>query len=226
MVRITKAELNNLNNDFSGFKTRIVESKRKDNTYFITQLNHYQKKYIKAGLGKSFAENIFEFAEKMRKIGIQDFPGMIFGNLMKMPFLKPKAKEFYALKGLEYAQEQGDTIHVFARLVDLEKIYKQNKDTHNYTRVLFQEEKTLNKICNDFKGAKRSYKTYLRGHNQLKRYEIELAKTRVDIAKVILKTNPKQAQIILEKAKIIFEREGRQKEADFVNLLLSELLEK
>ena len=52
---------------------------------------------------------------------------------------------------------------------------------------------------------------------------MELAKTRVDIAKVILKTNPKQAKIILDKAKSLFEREGRQKEVDFVNLLLSEL---
>ena len=54
---------------------------------------------------------------------------------------------------------------------------------------------------------------------------MELAKTRVDIAKVILKTNPKQAKIILEKARTQFEKEGRQKEVDFVDLMLSELTE-
>ena len=225
MIKITNAELRNLNNDFRRFQTRIVESRKQDNTYFVSQMNQFQKKYKKAGLEKSFAGNIFDFAEKMRKIGIDDFPGIIFSNLMKMPFLKPEIREFYAIKGLEYAQEKGDDIHALARLVDLEKLYKQNKDTHKYTRILFQQEKALIKICNDFKSAKRNYKTYSREHSPLKQYEMELAKTRVDIAKVILKTNPKQAKIILEKARTQFEKEGRQKEVDFVNLMLSELVE-
>ena len=223
MIKITASELNSLNNDFRRFQTRIIQSKRQDNTYFVSQISHFGKQYKKAGLESNFASNIYEFAEKMRKIGIDDLPGIIFSHLIKLPFLKPQVRELYALKGLEYAQEQGDIIHILARLVDLEKLYKQNKDSHNYTKVLFQQEKALASICNDFKYAKRNYRTYSREHNQLKHYEIELAKTRVDIAKVILKTNPKQAKIILEKARTIFEREGRQKEVDFVNLMLSEI---
>ena len=136
MIKITNAELHNLNNDFRRFQTRIVESRKQDNTYFVSQLSQFQKKYKKAGLERSFAGHIFDFAEKMRKIGIEDFPGIIFSNLVKMPFLKPQVREFYAIKGLEYAQENGDAIHALARLVDLEKLYKQNKDTHKYTRIL------------------------------------------------------------------------------------------
>ena len=103
-------------------------------------------------------------------------------------------------------------------------MYKQNKDTHKYTRVLFREEKILDNICSNYKSAKQNYKTYSRENSPLKKYEMELAKTRVDIAKVILKNNPEQAKIILKKARVIFEREGRQKEVDFVNLMLSEIL--
>ena len=223
MIRITNAELHNLNIDFRKFQTRIAESKRQDNTYFISQLNKYQKVYKKAGLEKNFAENIFNFAENMRKIGIDDLPGIIFSTLMKMPFLKPEVKEHYALKGLEYAQEKGDVIHQLARLVDLEKMYKQNKNTHKYTRILFQQEKVLINICNNFKSAKRNFKTYTRENNQLSHYEMELAKTRVDIAKVILKSNPNLAKTLLEKSGKIFERENRQKEVDFINLLLEQI---
>lgn len=223
MIRITNAELHNLNNDFRKFRTKISESKRQDNTYFISQLNKYHKIYKKAGLEKSFADNIFNFAQYMRKIGIEDLPGIIFSTLMKMPFLKPELKELYALKGLEYAQEKGDVIHQLARLVDLEKMYKQNKNTHKYTRILFQQEKVLINICNNFKSAKRNFKTYARENNQLNHYEMELAKTRVDISKVILKSNPGQAKILLEKAGKIFERENRQKEVDFVNQLLNQI---
>ncbi len=223
MIKITNAELHNLNNDFRKFQTRIAESKRQDNTYFISQLNKYQKVYKKAGLEKNFAENIFNFAENMRKIGIDDLPGIIFSTLMKMPFLKPEVKEHYALKGLEYAQEKGDVIHQLARLVDLEKMYKQNKNTHKYTRILFQQEKVLINICNNFKSAKRNFKTYKRENNQLSHYEMELAKTRVDIAKVILNSNPNLAKTLLEKSGKIFERENRQKEVDFINLLLEQI---
>lgn len=224
MIKITSAELKILNNDFRQFQSRISQSKKQDMTYFVSQMSRFEKRYKKAGLERSFASSIFEFAQSMRKLGIEDFPGIIFSSLMKMPFLKPNVKEFYALKGLEFAEEQCDTIHTLARLVDLEKLYKKSGDNHKYTRILFRQEKVLEKICNDFKGAKRNFKTYSRNHSQLKQYEIELAKTRVDIAKVILKSNPKQAKIILEKARMIFEREDRQKEVDFVNLMLSEII--
>lgn len=223
MIKISNVELHTLNNDFRRFQTRISQSRKQDTTYFVSQMSQFEKRYKKAGLERSFANSIFEFAQNMRKLGIDDLPGIIFSSLMKMPFLKPNVKELYALKGLEFAEEQGDSIHILARLVDLEKLYKQTKETHKYTRILFQQEKVLISICNDFKGAKRNFRTYSREHSALKQYEMELAKTRVDIAKVILKNNPKQAKIILEKAKTTFEREGREKEVSFVNLMLSEI---
>ena len=223
MMRISKAEFKILNNDFMRFQTRITQSKKQDNTYFVSQMNHFEKRYKKAGLENQFAISIFTFAEKMDKLGINDLPGIIYSSLMKMPFIKSEVKELYALKGLEYAQNQGDSIHTLARLVDLEKIYKKNGNTHKYTRILFQEEKVLVNICSNFKNAKESYKTYSREHSRLKKYETELAKTRVDIAKVILNTNPKQAKILLTKARKFFCSEKRNKEVDFVDLMLSEL---
>ena len=223
MIKISNAELNTLNADFYRFKTKIANNKKQDKTYFVSQMRQFEKRYKKAGLEKSFAGNIFDFAAMLQKLEVADLPGIIYSTLMKMPFIKPHLKEVYALKGLEYAESQGDLIHVLSRLVDLEKLYKQNKDTHKYARVLFRQEKVLVNICNDFKNAKKNYKTYAREYSPLKKYEMELAKTRVDIAKVVLEQNPKQAKIILEKARITFEKEERHKEVDFVDLMLSEI---
>ncbi len=47
MIKISNSELHNLNNDFRRFQTRIVESRKQDNTYFISQLSQFQKKYKK-----------------------------------------------------------------------------------------------------------------------------------------------------------------------------------
>jgi hypothetical protein len=223
MIRISEAEFNILNNDFRRFQARITQSRKQNTTYFVSQMNQFEKRYKRAGLEHCFAGNMFEFAQKMREIGIADLPGIIFSALMKMPFIKPQVKEVYALKGLEYAEEKGDSIHALARLVDLEKLYKQNGDTHKYARIMFKQEKVLIDICNDFESAKQNFHTYSREHNQHRHYEMELAKTRVDLAKVILKTNSKQARILLDKARKIFKRENRQKEVDFINLMLSEI---
>lgn len=223
IMKIPKPDVKTLNADFQLFKSRITQSRKQDTTYFVSQISKFEKRYKKAGLERSFAENIFRFAEQMKDMGIADFPGIIYSSLMKMPFIKPQVKEFYAKKGLEYAREQGDLIHMLSRLVDLEKMYKQSGETHKHTDTLFEQEKVLSQICRNFKDAKKNYKTHTRGHSPLKKYEMELAKTRVDISKVLLKKNPSRAKSLLIKARKIFEREGRDKEVEFVNLMLSEI---
>lgn len=223
MIRTNGAELAILNKQFEQFQTRIKHSKKQDCTYFISQLGKYEKKYKQQGLERSYAESIFSFAEALRRMGINDLPGIIYSNLMKMPFLNPQIKEFYAKKGLMYAQDQGDLLHILARLVDLEKIYKQTKQNHKQKMILFEEEKVLMNICSNFSNARDSYRTYSRPNSSRKKYELELAKTRVDIAKFILKTAPNQARTKLIKARRVFERESRVKEVGFVDLLLSEI---
>ena len=223
MTRIVNTKLNNLNNDFYRFQARILQSKKQNNMYFVTQLSKYQKLYRKAGLENNFAENIFNFAENMKKVGIEDLPGIIYSALVKMPFLTYKEKEKYALKGLSYAEQQGDYIHMNARLVDLGQLYHQMNYHSKYVNVVFNKAKVLEKICDDFKEAEDGYKTYSKNHNTLRKYEIELAKARIDIAKVVKKTNPLQAKEELKKARVILERENEQKAVDFVDFLLSEV---
>lgn len=226
MIKISNSELNILNDNFGKFQQQIKKQTKGQNfSFFISQIAQFEKQYKKAGLERSFAQNLFVFAQQMRKLGINEFPGMIFSHLSKMPFLKPHVKEYYARTALEFAREQGDSIHILARLVDLEKIYIQSGDKYKRTGILFAEEKVLIDICTDYKNAKNKYKTHSRRISPLNKYEMELAKTRVDIAKVVMKNNPKQAKILLDKALTIFQRENRTKEVDFVNLMLSELQE-
>lgn len=223
MTRIINTQPANLDKDFYRFQARIIQSRRQNNTYFVSQLSRYQKLYRRAGLENQFAENIYKFAENMANLGIENFPGIIYSALVKMPFLTYKEKEKYALKGLSYAEQQGDYIHINARLVDLGQLYHQMNYHSKYVNVVFRKAKVLEKICDDFKEAEESYKTYNKKHSDLRKYELELAKARIDIAKVVKNTNPIQAKEELKKARVIFERENMQKEIDFVDFLLSEV---
>ncbi len=223
MIKISKTELSTLNEKIYRFRNGIEKSKHQDLNYFVTQLSGFQRQYKKAGLERSFAQNIFTFAESLRKMGIPDCPGIIYSYLMKMPFLKSNVKEFYARKALDYAYEKGDSIHILARLVDLEKLYLQTGQKHRRKNVLIAQEQELVRMCSNFREAKQNFRTFSRVNNKKQRYEMELAKTRVDIAKIIMKEEPQKAGRILMKARKTFVRTKRQKEVEFVDMMLSQL---
>lgn len=226
MAKVDPIALNTLNKNFRIFQKRMIEQKSPKPEYVISQLNQYEKKYRKMGLEKNFAGGLFSFAEKLDRRGNCDLPGIIYSCLIKMPFLSAPVKEQYALRGLDFAREQGDLIHQLARIIDLKIIYKQLKQDHNYKAILFEEEKVLRTICGNFRSAKENFKTYSRNHSPKSKYELELAKTRVDIAKIVMKNNPNKALAILTKARAAFEKLERPKEVEFVNTMLKQISER
>lgn len=223
MIHVDKSAVVNLNKEFKAFQTGVLNSKKHNVGDFVCCLSRFEKRYKKNRQAESYAKNLFSFAELLSKNGVKDYVGIIYSALMKMPFIQPQAKELYASKALEYARNQGDSIHALARLVDLKILYKQTKQNRKYTQTLFEEEKELIKICSNFRGAKENYRTCSREHSPLRKYELQLAKTRVDIAKVLLKSNPNRAAALLNKARKIFEQEGREKEVKFVDMMLDEI---
>lgn len=223
MTKITKAELYTLNNEFQRFRNGFNQARKHDKDYFIVQVKKFEKKYKKAGLEKNFAEILFSFAEQMRKNGIPDFPGMIYSTLIKMPFLTYERKEVFIINAIDFAREQNDPMHTLARIVDLKILYKQQEQSHKYTQTLFEEEKVLIQICNNFKRAQKNFRTHVFQNSPLKKYQLQLAKVRVDIAKVLIKKEPHRAKAILLKARPVFQNQEHTKEVDFVDTLLSEL---
>lgn len=225
MTRIINTELNNLNRDFYKFQTKVIKSNKQNNAAFISSLCKYQKLYKKAGSENNFVENLDSFAEIMKKAGIENLPGIIYSTLVKLPFITPEAREMYALKGLNYAEQQGDSIHTLARLSNLEILYKQagRARAHAHLNILLRKVGVLTEICNNFENAVEGYKTFNKKHRTLTDYKLELARTRVGIAKSMKNTSPKHAIYELEKAREILKHENKQKEVDFVDLMLSQI---
>ena len=226
MTSINKVTITNLNNEFQQFRTSILQSKTQNGTYLISQLSQYEKKYAKLGCSTNFAQMLYSFAQILKKQGLTDLAGIILSNLIKLPFIKPQVKEMYINSTLEIYRESGDSLHALARLVDLKILYKQTKQNHKYMQTLFDEEAELRKICANFKTAKQNFRTYSRINSLQSTYELELAKVRVDISKMLLNKNPKKAEALLNKARATFIKAGREKEVIFVNTLLSEISSK
>jgi len=223
MPSIDRINFNILNRNFQAFQQSMLSNKAPKPVYIISQLSKYEKEYKRLGLERGYAGSLFTFANLMEKTGHSDIPGIIYSNLIKMPFLTPNIKEHYILKALDYSRKNGDAIHEHARLVDLKILYKQTKQSHKYKDVLMAEEDVLTYICSNFKEAKANFRTYSRGQSSIKKYKLELAKTKVDIAKFIMKTNPKRAKAMLYKAREIFVKYEKFNETEFVTMMLSQI---
>jgi hypothetical protein len=223
MIKITQASPEMLNSKFSRFARTTLYGQNKDATYLISQMKQYEKSYKKLGMLDVFSESAARLADGLNHRGLDDFAGIIYSNLVKLPNISPKQREIYAQRALEVAQKQGDLLHTLARIVDLKRVYKDNGRKRQVIDTLLLEEKQLIAIIKDFEKTKQSYRTYNRGVNTLEIYQQRLAMARVDIAKGLMHSNPEAAERKLQLAIPIFEHFGREKELNFAYTILGQL---
>ncbi len=193
--------ISTLDSNFSKFAQNTMARRRPDRNYVISQLKHYQTQYNKNGLFNDYLVRLEAFALGMEETGLLDIAGMVFSKLAKLP-TTDEMKEQFLRGGLRVARKQRDPIHILARIVDLKKLYEKNGDTHSRFKMLFAEESALTDIVGNFRQAKEKYRTVSKQSSSLNRYIIQLARTKVEIAKML---RPKEAYPMLLEAKSLFE---------------------
>ncbi len=223
MMKISQSSPEVLNRKFNKFSSMMMRGQHRDTTYVVSQLKQYEKQYKKLNLLDVFSENIAQLADSLHHREMDDFAGIIYSSLVKMPNISPKQREIFAQRALEVAQTQGDSLHTLARIVDLKKVYQKNGRKRQVIDTLFLEEKQLMAIIKDFEKSKGSYKTYSREASTLETYELRLAMARVDIAKGLMNSNPLAAERKIQYAIPTFEKFGRDKEIQFARTLLGQL---
>lgn len=209
--------ISTLDKKFAAFAQSTMARRRPDRNYVISQLQHYQTQYNKNGLFKDFLLRLEAFALGMEDSNLLDIAGMVFSKLAKFP-TTDEMKEQFLRGGLRIARKQRDPIHILARIVDLKKLYESNGNNNQRFKMLFQEEKALTNIVENFEKAQGSYRTVAKGTASIDKYRLQLARTKVDIAK---KLRPCDAYARLIEAKAIFADLCCQKELRFVEKMLS-----
>lgn len=226
MMKIHQLTPEILNSRFNRFSKMTINGQHRDATYIISQMKQYEKQYKKVGMLDVFCEQTARLADALHHRGLNDFAGILYSNLVKLPNIPPRQREVFAQRALEVAQIQGDLLHTLARIVDLKKVYQNNGRKRQVIDALFLEEKQLMAIIKDFEKTKKSYKTYNRGVSPLETYRLRLAMARVDIAKGLMNSNPTTAENKIKLAIPTFKQFGREKELEFANVLLSQLTTK
>lgn len=211
--------ISTLDKKFTAFAQNTMARKRPDRNYVISQLKHYQTQYNKNGFFQDFLLRLEDFALGMEDVNLLDLAGMVFSKLAKLP-TTDEMKEQFLRGGLRIARKQGDPIHVLARIVDLKKLYEQNGNSYQRFKMLFPEERALTDIVENFGKAKGRFRTVSKDHSSLEKYRLQLARTKVDIAK---KLKPEDSYLKLIEARRIFTDLGCPKEVQFVERMMSKL---
>lgn len=225
MINVKNSDIAILNNKFSHFARQTLNNKRPDVHYVSSQLQRYGNQYRRLNTLENFFKNASELAKGLELRGLNDIAGIIYSGLVKIPNLPLEVKEDIILKGLENAKNNGDSIHVLARTVDLKYLYKNCRVKKKYIRTLFEEEKILKSIVNEYEKTKKAYRNVARSVSPLEKYNFKLATSKVDLGKALLRTNPETAFAKLEEAQRIFLKQKKNKEADFCADLISQILE-
>lgn len=226
MIKIINSSPEVLNSKFNRFSRMMINGQHRDSTYVISQMRQYEKQYKKVGMLDVFCDQTSKLADALHHRGLDDFAGILYSNLVKLPNISPKQKEVFAQRALEVAQNQGDMLHTLARIVDLKKVYQNNGRKRQVIDALLLEEKQLLAIIKDFEKTKRSYRTYNRGVSSIETYQLRLAMARVDIAKGLMNSNPEAGERKVLLAIPAFEALGREKEARFAQNILQQLQQK
>ncbi len=225
MINIKNTDLITLNNKFSHFARESLNNKRPDAQYVSSQLKRYENQYKRINALESFIENTSKLVNGLESRGLNDIAGIIYSGLVKIPTLSYEIKENIILKGLKNAKNNGDNVHILARIVDLKYLYKNCKAKKKYIKTLFEEEKILKSIVSEYEKNKSAYRTVARSMSTIEKYNFKLATSKVDLGKALLRTNPEMAYVKLEEAQRIFLKQKKNKEVDFVADLISQILE-
>ena len=83
--------------------------------------------------------------------------------------------------------------HTIARLECLHKEYKKNGNTEKLRKVLVREESELKEVITNFDELIKTYKSINEKEKDVENYKDLLATTQIDLANVLLKSDPKKA---------------------------------
>lgn len=217
-----KTELSILTGKFKQFGKATLQQKNPDKTYIASQLSRYQKQYRRMGREDIYVSESLSLAENFSQVGMNDFTGIIYSGLIKIPSIPVELKEYIIKKAFEVANKSGDKVHALARIADLKILYKNEKSKKKYVKTLFEEEKLLTEIVNNYSNTISGHRTVGRSVGEIKTYKFRLGASKTDLAKAHLRTNPELSRRKAEEATMIFDQLGRLREAAFANSLISQ----
>lgn len=211
--------------DFKKFSEFVMQNQKQMTPMeFSKQLGEVQRGYRIAKQRELFCQEADKLADKLVESENGDFAGIIYSAITKLTEFFPKELEIYAQKGAKVAEANGDYLHLMSRLNNLRKVYIDRYDQlYNYINTLYAQERCLKKITGSYDTITQQYKTVTRKAAPKETYENMLACVRTELAKLIWKKHPHQAEQKFLEARKIFEQKGQQQSLEYIDFMLTKI---
>lgn len=206
--------------------SRFIEQKRGQISPrdFADEFGKIKKHYLASRQRDTFCSEADSLASKMIEEKNIDFAGIILSSLCKLTQYFPEQLEYFALKGLQVARLNKDPVHIMARLNDLRKIYYRRPDKlYEYLQVLYQQEKCLKTLTQNYEHSKDAFQTLSRRIAPKRDYDLMLAHVQTEIGKITKRKKPFNAQTMLISARATFEARGYKQNVEYIDMLLNEI---
>ncbi len=183
------------------------------------------KTFYKNGMSDEFYNNTNKLCVHLLKNGRLKLANVLLGELGKIYLRLGKISEAETTinKSLTISKLFNDEIHVFARLTDLEFLYKDSNRQDKLIKILKEKIKTAEIILKDYELYVKNYKSISRPATDYQGIQIQLAYAYNDIAEITLRENPKQSIRLLQQAKKIYEDMGRHTESNYLEVKLKNI---
>ena len=153
-----------------------------------------------------------------------DFAGIIYSSLCKINEYIPRNLEKFAKKGYEVARENGDYVHMMARLNDLRKIYMNKPDKlYDYIQILYKQEKCLKQLTRHYEDSVASYRSIIRKPATKSEYLQMLAYVQTEIGKLTRRKHPNDAKRKLLSAREYFVQSNNEQSVKYIDLLIDKI---
>lgn len=192
-------------------KTERVQDVKRD---FV----HLNKQFFYSNMQPEFLERTSRLGETLAKNGDLDMASILLGQVGKIFTNKGmvEAAERVISITKEIYEKFGDKLHVFARLTDLEFLYKNVGNRQKVYGVLKEKIKCAKEILKDYDKYCDNFKS--RRKEPLSEIGIkkQMAIAYTDMAYIIAPKNPDLALDYLAKAKNIYESNGFRDEVAYI----------
>lgn len=221
-------EIKNSKNAFDVFEkkvTKIVSNKGDvDANSFSGELKCFLNQYTDSKEINKMNNKFVKFAENLVSLGKDSLAGMIYSFLIKANSNNPELVERFAINGLAIAKRFNDPIHIMARCENLRRIYSVTEpQSEKLLTVLYEEKRALNQISKNYQKVQNRFQTVTSEMKPVEKYQIMLCAIKIQIAKIIEKSNPKEAINELKEAKVLLGKDKNGELLQEVEKLLSEI---
>ena len=175
--------------------------------------------FMKSGQIQEFYDKVFELTKKVDSIGKPQLCTLLLNELSKisMSFNLRETPENILERTIKRFQDNNDSMHELARIIDLEDVYQVLGNRRGLLRVLHQKKDCCKKILANYEESANNFVSIHRQPTSKESIQTQLAFTYSNLAQMLMRRKPQDAVALYKKSAELSQQLGNLKAVNYAN---------